>query len=90
MWGRFWTGINPFTVPYPDAPDIDVTDELKAQGYTPTKMFELADDFFASLGMQRVNDQFWEGSVIERTPGVEMVCHPTAWDLGNGEDFRIE
>jgi len=31
MWGRFWTGINPFTVPFPDAPDVDVTDELRAQ-----------------------------------------------------------
>ena len=53
-------------------------------------MFELGDDFFASLGLERVNDIFWEKSVIERTPGVEMICHPTAWDLGNGEDFRIK
>ena len=32
MWGRFWTGINGFTVPYPEAPDVDVTDELVKQG----------------------------------------------------------
>lgn len=29
MWGRFWVGINQFTIPYPDAPDVDVSDELQ-------------------------------------------------------------
>ena len=32
MWGRFWTGISDFVVPFPDAPSVDVTDELLAQG----------------------------------------------------------
>jgi hypothetical protein len=90
MWGRFWTGLNQFVVPYPDAPDVDVTEELKAQGYDAKKMFELSDDFFKSLGLERANEIFWDKSVIERIPDVEMVCHPTAWDLGNGEDFRIK
>ena len=90
MWGRFWTGLNQFVVPYPDAPDVDVTEELLAQGYDAKKLFELSDDFFASLGLERVNDIFWDKSVIERNPDVEMVCHPTAWDLFNGEDFRIK
>ena len=90
MWGRFWTGLNQFVVPYPDAPDVDVTEELKAQGYDALKLFQLSDDFFDSLGLERVNDIFWDKSVIERIPDVEMVCHPTAWDLFNGEDFRIK
>lgn len=90
IWGRFWTGLNHFVVPYPDAPGIDVTEELKAQGYDQKKMFEMADDFFESLGLMRVNEIFWEKSVIERNSDVEMVCHATAWDLGNGQDFRIK
>ena len=32
MWGRFWTGLFKFVIPYPDAPSVDVTDELVAQG----------------------------------------------------------
>ena len=119
MWGRFWTGLFKFVIPYPDAPSVDVTDELVAQGqgfldnkdksrsgklatdpgtsksvgkspkgYDATKLFELSDDFFDSLGMMRMNDGFWKNSVIERPDGIEMICHPTAWDMGNGEDFR--
>ena len=33
MWGRFWTGLFKFVIPYPDAPSVDVTDELVAQGH---------------------------------------------------------
>ena len=44
------------------------------KGYTPQTLFELSDDFFDSLGMKRVNQNFWDGSVIERTPGVDMIC----------------
>lgn len=90
MWGRFWNGIYDFVVPYPEAPSIDVTEELVKQGYDEKKLFELGDDFFDSLGLERVNDIFWERSAIKRIPDVEMVCHPTAWDLGDGEDFRIK
>ena len=28
--------------------------------------------------------------VIDRREGVEMICHPTAWDMGSGDDFRIK
>ena len=115
MWGRFWTGIYGFVIPYPDAPSVDVTDELVAQGYNSTTLFELSDDFFASLGLMRMNDGFWKNSVligntslyhsvlftkkvplfnlasvIDRREGVEMICHPTAWDMGSGDDFRIK
>ena len=64
MWGRFWTGIYGFVIPYPDAPSVDVTDELVAQGYNSTTLFELSDDFFASLGLMRMNDGFWKNSVL--------------------------
>ena len=90
MWGRFWTGIYNFVIPFPDAPSVDVTDELVAQGYNSTKLFQLSDDFFASLGLMRMNENFWKESVIDRRPGLEMICHPTAWDMGNGDDFRIK
>ena len=31
MWGRFWGRIYERVVPYPDAPNIDVTDEMIKQ-----------------------------------------------------------
>ena len=31
MWGRFWGQIYDLVVPYPDKPNIDVTDEMIKQ-----------------------------------------------------------
>ncbi|XP_022085294.1 angiotensin-converting enzyme-like isoform X2 [Acanthaster planci] len=91
MWGRFWGNIFGQVVPYPDRPNIDVTDTMVAKNFTPRIMFELADDFFASLGLLRVNPAFWSNSMIVKPKdGRQVVCHPSAWDLGNGEDFRVK
>ncbi|XP_043928726.1 angiotensin-converting enzyme 2 [Protopterus annectens] len=91
MWGRFWTNLYPLAVPYPNKPNIDVTSALVAQGWTAKKMFEAADTFFQSVGLQEMNEYFWNFSMIEYpTDGRKVVCHPTAWDMGNGKDFRIK
>ncbi len=42
--------------PYPDKPDIDVTDAMKEKGWTPKIMFQKADDFFQSMGMEPMTD----------------------------------
>lgn len=39
--------------------------------------------------MQGVPDLFWENSILEKPDdGREMVCHASAWDFYDGEDFR--
>ncbi|XP_022087764.1 angiotensin-converting enzyme-like [Acanthaster planci] len=91
MWGRFWGNIYKQVIPYPDTPDIDVTNTMIAKGFTPLRMFQLADDFFASCGLKRVNERFWNNSILEKpTDGRQIVCHPSAWDLGKYQDFRIK
>ena len=68
---------------------LHFTRTLPGQNFTPRIMFDLADDFFASLGLLRVRPEFWNNSMIEKPrDGRQVVCHPSAWDLGNGEDFR--
>ncbi|XP_067882277.1 angiotensin-converting enzyme 2 [Heterodontus francisci] len=91
MWGRFWGNLYPWSIPYPSQADIDVTSEMVKQGWQPKKMFEKADAFFQSLGLQPMNANFWKNSMIEKpTDGRKVVCHPTAWDMGNRVDFRIK
>lgn len=58
------------------------------QGFTPLKMFQVSDEFFTSLGLVPMPNEFWRESVIEKPPGREMVCHASAWDFCNGRDFR--
>jgi peptidyl-dipeptidase A len=52
-------------------------------------MFQTADNFFKSLNLTGVPEMFWEKSIIEKpNDGREMVCHASAWDFYDGEDFR--
>ncbi|KAK2143387.1 hypothetical protein LSH36_845g01017 [Paralvinella palmiformis] len=91
MWAQSWLALEQEMRPYPNKTGLDVTDELIKQGYNNTGLFLLAEDFFVSLGMDPMVDNFWENSMIEKpTDGREVVCHASAWDFYNGIDFRIK
>ncbi|XP_075053081.1 angiotensin-converting enzyme 2 [Mixophyes fleayi] len=90
MWGRFWTNLYPLTIPYPDRESIDVTPTMVAQGWTVDRMFREAENFFTSVNLFPLNENFWKNSmIVEPSDGRKVVCHPTAWDLGLN-DFRIK
>ena len=61
MWAQRWVDIGDLVKPYPDKPIIDVTPKMEAQGLTPRKMFEKADDFFKSMGLAAAPPEFWSG-----------------------------
>ncbi|XP_059083297.1 angiotensin-converting enzyme-like [Tigriopus californicus] len=91
MWAQSWNNLGSFLKPFPDKPAIDVTDAMVEQGWTPKIMFEKAEDFFLSMGLPPMREEFWNGSIIEKPDdGREMVCHASAWDFYNGKDFRIK
>lgn len=59
------------------------------QNYTALKMFQTAEEFFESLTLEGMPDLFWERSIFEKpNDGRDMVCHASAWDFFDGEDFR--
>eukprot|EP00079_Xenopus_tropicalis_P011887 XP_002938293.1 PREDICTED: angiotensin-converting enzyme 2 [Xenopus tropicalis] len=90
MWGRFWTNLYPLMVPYPNKESIDVTPTMVAQGWTIERMFKEAEIFFKSVDLFALNENFWNNSMLEEPKdGRQVVCHPTAWDLGMN-DFRIK
>nr|KAG5714057.1 hypothetical protein BaRGS_020385 [Batillaria attramentaria] len=89
MWAQTWSSLQDLLMPYPSKPILDVTDEMVKQGYTAEKIFETADDFFVSLGMIAMPQEFWDKSMLTKpTDGREVVCHASAWDFYNGIDFR--
>ena len=63
--------------------------DMQSQGWTQKKMFEKAEDFFVSIGLDPMPAEFWEGSILEKpSDGRELTCHASAWDFYNGKDFR--
>ncbi|XP_036127492.1 angiotensin-converting enzyme 2 isoform X1 [Molossus molossus] len=90
MWGRFWTNLYPLTVPFRKKPNIDVTEAMLNQSWDAEKIFKKAEEFFVSIGLGNMTQGFWDNSMLtEPSDGRKVVCHPTAWDLGNN-DFRIK
>lgn len=64
---------------------------LCSQGWTERQFFEAAEDFFMSVGLYEMFENFWSNSMfVKPDDGRQVVCHPTAWDMGNREDFRYE
>lgn len=90
VWAQSWGNIYNITMPFENVPDIDVTQEMKRQGYTPLKMFKLAEEFFTSLNLSAMPEKFWNNSVTVKPDGRDIICHASAWDFYDGEDFRIK
>uniref|UniRef100_A0A3Q3INI6 Angiotensin-converting enzyme n=1 Tax=Monopterus albus TaxID=43700 RepID=A0A3Q3INI6_MONAL len=90
MWAQTWNNIYDMMIPFPDKPSLDVTGEMEKQGYNATHMFRVAEEFFTSLGLEPMPQEFWDKSMLEKPEGREVVCHASAWDFYNRKDFRIK
>lgn len=58
MWAQTWNNIYGMMIPFPDKPNLDVTAEMVNQGYNATHMFRVAENFFTSLGLEKMPDEF--------------------------------
>lgn len=91
MWSQTWNNVYNMMVPFPDKPNVDVTDTMIAKGYNATHMFRVAEEFFTSLGLIEMPPEFWDKAMLEKpSDGREVVCHASAWDFYNRKDFRIK
>jgi len=56
MWAQLWNTLANRFQPYPDKPNADVTQAMKNKGWTPKIMFEKAEEFFTSLGLDPMTE----------------------------------
>ena len=90
MWAQEWGFIYDIMEPYPGMSDLDVDATLKTKDYSPQEMVRSAEDFYVSLGMDRLPDTFWERSMFSAPADREVVCHASAWNLDGDDDLRIK
>ncbi|XP_063315425.1 angiotensin-converting enzyme [Pelobates fuscus] len=90
MWAQSWSNIFDLVVPFPNAAKVDATPAMIAQNWTAQRMFKESDDFFVSLGLIPMPQEFWDKSMITKPADREVVCHASAWDFYNRKDFRIK
>ena len=51
-------------------------------------MYQVAEEFFTSIGLERMPASFWTNSMLVKPDDRDVVCHASAWDFNNGTDFR--
>ncbi|XP_018346449.1 PREDICTED: angiotensin-converting enzyme-like [Trachymyrmex septentrionalis] len=90
MWSQNWEGLFELVQPFPASRKLDVTLDMMIQGITPIRMFQIAEEFFTSLGMKPMPPEFWKFSILEKPIDREIKCTPSAWDFCNRIDYRIK
>ena len=90
MWAQEWGFIYDIMEPYPGVSDLDVDSTLQTKDYSPQEMVRSAENFYVSLGMDRLPDTFWERSQFTKPRDRDVVCHASAWGLDGGNDLRIK
>lgn len=90
LWAQSWDNIYDLAAPPQADPGYDVTERLKAKGYTPVEMVKTGERFFTSLGFAPLPATFWERSLITQPRDRNVVCHASAWDIDYQDDLRIK
>ncbi|KAI4468733.1 angiotensin-converting enzyme [Holotrichia oblita] len=90
IWAQEWSKISDIVIPYPGEKQLDVTDEMLRQGFTPLRMFQMAEEFYTSLGLKPLSPEFWRNSLFEKPNNRKVQCTASAWDFCNKIDYRLK
>ena len=91
MWAQQWNNIyEDILKPYPAVKIESADRELVAQKWDAVRMTRSAESFYTSLGFPSLPQTFWERSMLVRPRDREVVCHVTAWDMGDQKDVRVK
>ncbi len=90
MWAQSWLNTYDLVAPETSGPDYDLSDRLRASRMDAQEMTRTGEAFFTSLGFDPLPDTFWERSLFTKPRDRDVVCHASAWDMGDGQDYRIK
>ena len=89
MWSQDWANIYDLLAPT-KARGLNLDRALKAQKVDARKMVTYAENFFVSLGLDKLPQSFWKRSMFVKPRDREVVCHASAWDVDWVADLRIK
>ncbi|XP_063603044.1 angiotensin-converting enzyme-like [Penaeus indicus] len=90
MWGQSWENIYEIVKPF-DTPIPNLDDILEENINLEQEMFKIAEEFFTSINLFEMTDDFWENSLFkEPDPPRKAICHASAWDFFDTVNPREE
>ncbi|MEP6833010.1 MAG: M2 family metallopeptidase [Gemmatimonas sp.] len=90
MWAQEWGDIYDIVAPKGTVSTVDVEKLLKAKQVDEVGMVHYAENFFVSLGFDKLPATFWTRSLFVKPKDREVVCHASAWDVDSREDLRVK
>ena len=90
MWAQSWQERFDDLIPYPDSPLANITKILHDRKISIDKMYNVAEDFFTSIGLYSMTSKFWSRSMFKKPTDRDVVCHASASDFKYHNDFRVK
>lgn len=85
IWAQNWDSLLPLLL----NSTFDLEKAFQLQNYSEKRMVELAEDFYESMGLPSLPNQFWQHSQFLKPKNRSHVtCHGTAANMYNGDDVR--
>lgn len=85
MWSQNWQLYQQLMLPFEDG-DVDI--KMKHLNWSNIDMVKRADDFYRSLSLPAMTDEFWKRSIFEKN-GNFSNCHGTAANMFQPNDYRF-
>lgn len=89
MWAQTWSNIFPL-MGLEETGTVNITEVIAERGLDELDMVRIAEDFFVSLGFERLPETFWERSLFLRPADRNVVCYASAWNVDAEEDVRLK
>ena len=90
MWAQEWGNIYDLVAPPAAPPTFDVGEILTRRKITARQMVGFGENFFVSLGFQKLPETFWQRSLLTKPADRDVVCHASAWDIDADQDVRLK
>lgn len=91
MWAQQWGNVYDLVKPKKiKASGVDITELIEDKNMSELDMVRTAENFFVSLGLEKLPETFWERSLFVQPQDRDVVCHASAWNLDSKDDIRIK
>lgn len=84
MWSQNWQLYQNLIMPFNE---FNLEQTLKRLNWNSTEFVRKADDFYRSLSLPAMTQQFWQHSIFEKSDQFRN-CHGTAANMFNTNDYR--
>ncbi|KAG0694354.1 Angiotensin-converting enzyme [Chionoecetes opilio] len=81
MWAQSWENIYDIVAPFPSVPIPNISTALEDNINETRQMVSIAEEFFQSLGLYNMTDDFNSSSVFDQNEEETVICHASAWDF---------